>query len=79
MVTIDERSRHQLYLRLGAVLGTKEATTLMEHLPHVDARISDFRADTQRDLRTTMLSVIAANAAIVSVIVTAVAAVTSLF
>ena len=45
----------------------------------MDSRISDLRADTQHDLRTTMLSVIATNAAIVSVIVTAVAAVTNLF
>lgn len=34
-MTIDERTRHQLYLRLEAVLGTEEATTLMEHLPPV--------------------------------------------
>ncbi len=30
---IDERTRHQLFLRLENVLGTDEATTLMEHLP----------------------------------------------
>ncbi len=34
-MTITERNRHQLYLRLEAVLGTEEATTLMEHLPPV--------------------------------------------
>lgn len=45
----------------------------------MDSRISDLRADTQHDLRTTMITVMAANAAIVSVIVTAVAAVTNLF
>lgn len=32
-MVLDERSRHQLYLRLEAVLGPEEATTLMEHLP----------------------------------------------
>lgn len=30
---IDERARHQLFLRLEDILGTDEATTLMEHLP----------------------------------------------
>ena|SRR5579884_1084946 len=32
-MVLDERSRHRLYLRLEAVLGPDEATTLMEHLP----------------------------------------------
>jgi hypothetical protein len=32
-MSVDERSRHQLYQRLQEVLGTEEATTLMEHLP----------------------------------------------
>ena len=32
-MVLDERSRHQLYLRLEAVLGPEAATTLMEHLP----------------------------------------------
>ncbi|GMU78117.1 MAG: hypothetical protein AMXMBFR46_09130 [Acidimicrobiia bacterium] len=34
-MTIDERSRHALYLRLEQVLGNDEASTLMEHLPPV--------------------------------------------
>jgi hypothetical protein len=34
-MTIDERTRHQLYLRLEEVLGNEQATTLMEHLPPV--------------------------------------------
>ena len=32
-MTIDERSRHELYLRLEESLGPHAATTLMEHLP----------------------------------------------
>ena len=34
-MTIDERSRHELYARLQAALGDDAATTLMEHLPPV--------------------------------------------
>lgn len=34
-MTIDERTRHDLFLRLEEVLGPQEATTLMEHLPPV--------------------------------------------
>ncbi|HZJ26139.1 MAG TPA: hypothetical protein VFF40_03845 [Acidimicrobiia bacterium] len=34
-MTIDERTRRELYLRLEAVLGVVEAETLMEHLPPV--------------------------------------------
>lgn len=34
-MAITEQSRHDLYVRLEAALGTKEATTLMEHLPPV--------------------------------------------
>ena len=34
-MSIDERSRHALYLRLEDVLGPGEASTLMEHLPPV--------------------------------------------
>jgi hypothetical protein len=32
-MSVDERSRHQLYRKLEQVLGAEEATTLMEHLP----------------------------------------------
>ena len=32
---IDERTRHELFLRLEEVLGPEEAATLMEHLPPV--------------------------------------------
>jgi hypothetical protein len=34
-MVLDERSRHELYLRLEAVLGADAATALMEHLPPV--------------------------------------------
>ncbi|MEO7804798.1 MAG: hypothetical protein ABIS18_10930 [Actinomycetota bacterium] len=34
-MAINERSRHGLYLKLEQVLGSDEATTLMEHLPPV--------------------------------------------
>ena len=34
-MVLDERSRHELYLRLEEVLGPKAATTLMEHLPPI--------------------------------------------
>ncbi|HVF11856.1 MAG TPA: hypothetical protein VNA87_02095 [Actinomycetota bacterium] len=34
-MAIDEKSRHELYVKLEAVLGEQEATTLMEHLPPV--------------------------------------------
>lgn len=32
-MSVDERSRHRLYQKLQEVLGTEEATILMEHLP----------------------------------------------
>ncbi len=54
-MTIDERSRHRLYLRLEEVLGQEEATVLMEHLPPVGWAdvatkhdVDDLRADLQR-------------------------------
>ena len=34
-MVLDERSRHQLHLRLEEVLGPEAATTLMEHLPPI--------------------------------------------
>jgi len=34
-MAIDERSRHDLFVRLESVLGPDEAATLMEHLPPV--------------------------------------------
>ena len=34
-MAIDERSRHDLYVRLEGLLGPEPASTLMEHLPPV--------------------------------------------
>jgi hypothetical protein len=34
-MVLDERSRHELYLKLEEVLGSQQATTLMEMLPPV--------------------------------------------
>jgi hypothetical protein len=34
-MAINECSRHRMYLKLEEVLGSEEATTLMEHLPPV--------------------------------------------
>ena len=34
-MAVDERRRHEMYLKLEEVLGPDEATTLMEHLPPV--------------------------------------------
>jgi hypothetical protein len=34
-MALDERSRHELFLRLEEALGPEAATTLMEHLPPV--------------------------------------------
>ena len=34
-MAITEENRHKLYQRLDEVLGTEQATTLMEHLPPV--------------------------------------------
>jgi hypothetical protein len=63
-MALDERSRHQLFVRLEDVLGPEAASTLMEHLPptgwadvatkqDMDALRMDlgaFRSATMRDL-----------------------------
>jgi hypothetical protein len=56
-MTIDERSRHQLFARLEEVLGSDEATTLMEHLPPLGwadvatkRDLDQFAVATKRDL-----------------------------
>jgi hypothetical protein len=45
-MSVDERSRHQLYRKLEQVLGSEEATTLMAHLPAGGAK----RVATKDDL-----------------------------
>jgi hypothetical protein len=32
-MSVDERARHQLFVKLEEVIGPESATTLMEHLP----------------------------------------------
>ena len=32
-MTVDERARHQLFVKLEQLIGSEEAVTLMEHLP----------------------------------------------
>jgi hypothetical protein len=34
-MTIDERTRHDLFVKLEGILGADDANTLMEHLPPV--------------------------------------------
>ena len=34
-MAVDERARHELFVKLEGLLGPEEATTLMEHLPPV--------------------------------------------
>lgn len=34
-MAVNERSRHELFLRLEQIIGPEEATTLMEYLPPV--------------------------------------------
>jgi hypothetical protein len=56
-MSIDERSRHELFLKLEQVLGAGEATTLMEHLPPVGwadvatkRDLDELQVATKRDL-----------------------------
>jgi hypothetical protein len=59
-MAIDERARHELYLRLERHLGAEAASTLMEHLPPVGwadvatkRDLDHLAALTQRDLDAT--------------------------
>ena len=56
-MAVDERSRHELYLKLEETLGPDAATTLMEHLPGVGWAdvatkhdLDAFRVATRQDL-----------------------------
>lgn len=70
---VDEDSRHALYLKLEEILGRREATTLMEHLPPVgwadvatkrdiehlaDRLLAQFRSELMGQTRTFVLSLI---------------------
>ncbi len=52
-MAVDEHARHELFKRLEDVLGEKDASTLMAHLPPVgwaDVATKHDLAATQRDL-----------------------------
>jgi hypothetical protein len=61
-VAVDERARHQLFVKLEQVLGSEEATTLMETLPpvHHDELVTkeylDLRLAAMEDRLTTRIS-----------------------
>ena len=75
-MALDERSRHELYLRLEETLGPEAATTLMEHLPPVgwadvatkrdldqlaDRLRAEFYKAMAEQTRTIVLTIVAAN------------------
>lgn len=49
-MAVDERSRHELYLRLESVVGRQEADTLMSLLPPVGWADVATKHDLERDL-----------------------------
>ncbi|HYD10266.1 MAG TPA: hypothetical protein VEA78_09190 [Acidimicrobiales bacterium] len=78
-MAITEQDRHRTYQRLEQVLGSEEATTLMEHLPPVgwadvatkrdlDHFADKFRAEWNRDMRAQLLAIMAMNGAMVAAI-----------
>ena len=80
-MTIREHDRHRMYQRLEEVLGSEEATTLMEHLPPVgwadvattrdlDHFADKLRAEWNRDLRMQTLSLFGALVACTGLIIT---------
>lgn len=75
-MAIDERSRHQLYLRLEQVLGSEEAETLMSHLPPVGwadvATKRDLELLEARFLATFRAELMAVQQHIISVVLTVV-------
>lgn len=48
-MSVDERRRHEMYLKLEEVLGSADAETLMEHLP--PTRWADLVTNRSLDLR----------------------------
>lgn len=89
-MVLDERSRHELYLKLEEVLGSEKATTLMEMLPpvgwadvatkrdleHLEAVLrAELRADFAHHTRTIVLAITGINVAMLGVTLGAIFAV----
>jgi hypothetical protein len=81
-MSVDERSRYQLFQRLQEVLGEEEAATLMEHLPaggasrvatrdDLDALKNELLAEIHRSARTLTLSLTTIMAVLNGVVFTA--------
>jgi len=81
-VAVDERARHQLFVKLEEVLGVEEATTLMETMPPVGYGelatkqdlvamkheiIAELRQDISNQTRTIVVSLVAVVVSISSV------------
>ena len=81
-MTVDERARHQLFVKLEEVLGAEEATTLMETLPpirhgeivtkdYLDARLEALEdrltAKLSQQTRTVVFSLVAVVVSVSSV------------
>ena len=65
-MALDERARHELFARLEAVLGPREAATLMEHLPPVGwadvatkRDLDEHRTAVSRDLEHVRVEIVA--------------------
>ena len=81
-MAVDERARHQLFVKLEEVLGVEEATTLMETMPPVGYGelatkqdlvamkheiIAELRQDISNQTRTIVVSLVAVVVSISSV------------
>jgi hypothetical protein len=76
-MVLDERSRHELYLKLEEVLGPEQASTLMEMLPPVgwadvatkrdlDQLGAVLRAEVANQTRTIVMAMLASSLAILA-------------
>jgi hypothetical protein len=76
-MVLDERSRHELYLKLEEVLGPEQASTLMEMLPPVgwadvatkrdlDQLGAVLRAEVAHQTRTIVMAMLASSLAILA-------------